>query len=56
MNARTAAFLALVVGACVISACHTRPARPCNGYYHDVRELGFCDLGPNTARKLDWTW
>lgn len=53
MNHRMHALCAVVVCLAVIGACSTpTPPRKCTSYYNDVRELGFCDMGPNQAKVL----
>jgi hypothetical protein len=36
----------------VMSACSAKPQHKCDGYYRDVREFGYCDMGRNHARDL----
>jgi hypothetical protein len=52
MNHRTHAFLATLVCVAVMSACSAKPQHKCDGYYRDVREFGYCDMGRNHARDL----
>lgn len=44
-----AAFACVVF---LVSACASKPAHKCTGYWQDARELGFCDLGPSQSRIL----
>lgn len=52
MNHRTHAFLAVAVCLAFMSACAAKPQRKCDGHYRDVREFGYCDMGPNHAVEI----
>lgn len=53
MNLRAHALCAVIVCMAIMSACSTvKKARPCSIHYaNDVREFGYCDMGPNLARQ-----
>lgn len=56
MSGRAQLAFAVLVVLSIVSACAQPAPRKCTGFYQDVREYGYCDLGSNRSRDLTWTW